>query len=79
VEVDHDVGGVDACSDADLAGGIGACRDDVGQVLIGAAPVAALWPFTIFVCLPALALLVGWAIYGDHGDSRDDGSDINHT
>lgn len=42
--------------------------------LVAFAVKATLWPFGIFIALPALTLFAGWVIYRDHGGDQDVGS-----
>lgn len=60
----------------------------VGRVMTAAAIVAYLvavavkapiWPFTIFIVLPALTLFAGWLIYRERGDGRGSGSSAEPT
>jgi hypothetical protein len=60
----------------------------VGQVMSGGASIAflaawaakaTLWPFEIFLALFAVALLAGWVITRERGDSRDDSPGSSHS
>jgi hypothetical protein len=41
--------------------------------LVAFAAKATLWPFAIFIALPAVTLFAGWMIYHDRGGDQDTG------
>jgi uncharacterized membrane protein YtjA (UPF0391 family) len=60
----------------------------VGRIMSGGAGIAflaawaakvTLWPFAIFLALFVVALLAGWAITRERGDSRDDSPGSPHS
>jgi hypothetical protein len=46
--------------------------------LVAVAVKATIWPFAIFVALPALSLFAGWVIYREHGGGRDSSSGVEN-
>ncbi len=60
----------------------------VGRIMSGGASIAflaawaakvTLWPFAIFLALFVVALLAGWVITRERGDSRDDNPGSPHS